>query len=229
MKLLVLQHVVFEGPASISRWAEQSAVTLQPHCCANNTDYPELETFDGLIIMGGPMSVNDDLDWLEQEKVFLTAALNSNKPILGICLGAQLIASCMGAVVSKHHQREIGWFDVCSTGSDHWLAQTLPEQFTPLHWHGDTFAIPDGCSHLFRSTVCDNQAFAHGDNVLGLPSHLEFDDSTAQRVGEACPEDLEDSVSSVQSLDEILADAGRFGQANALMFKLLDGLFLGDR
>lgn len=229
MKLLVLQHVVFEGPASISRWAEQRAVTLLPHCCANNTDYPELETFDGLIIMGGPMSVNDDLDWLEQEKAFLTAALNTDKPILGICLGAQLIASCLGAAVSKHHQREIGWFEISQTDSNHWLAQILPERLTPLHWHGDTFAIPDGCTPLFRSAVCENQAFARDDNVLGLQFHLEFDTSTAQRVGEACPEDLQDSVSSVQSLDEILENTDRFEQANKLMFKLLDGLFLGDR
>ncbi len=224
-KLLVLQHVPFEGPASIRAWASQNGIDLETFCCATNSHYPEIAEFDGFIIMGGPMGVNDELSWLRTEQQFIKALIASGKPILGICLGAQLLADALGAAVSKHHCREIGWLPVETMQHEHWLARLLPAQFTPLHWHGDTFEIPANAVHICRSEICENQAFAVGETIVGLQFHLEFDIETATRVGEACADEIAVTGPSVQSLDVICSDPERFTQSNQLMFKLLDRHF----
>lgn len=223
--LLVLQHVPFEGPASIRAWAAQRGFELQTICCPTQNEYPDVEQFAGFIIMGGPMGVNDELPWLQPEKKFIKQLIASGKPILGICLGAQLLADSLGASVQKHHKKEIGWFPAETIVRDHWLSKLLPDQFTPLHWHGDTFDIPRNATHICRSQICENQAFAVGEKIIGLQFHLEFDTSTATRVGEACADEIAVTGPSVQSLETICADKARFSEANQLMFTLLDQLF----
>ncbi len=114
--------------------------------------------------------------WLAAEKAFIAAAIGAGKPVLGICLGAQLIAAVLGGTVSKGPQPEIGWYPVELTpaGRELPLFAGFPDRFTALHWHGDTFSIPPGATHVASSAACANQAFAYdGGRVVGLQFHLE--------------------------------------------------------
>ncbi|MBT8140154.1 MAG: type 1 glutamine amidotransferase [Gammaproteobacteria bacterium] len=233
MKLLVLQHVPFEGPAAIKAWADGHGHPVTHHCCASDTEYPDPGCYDACIIMGGPMGVNDAPAWMDAELAFIRSWLDSGKFLLGICLGAQLIAAALGANVSKHHCREIGWFELqrcgnnpASTGQASWVDRALPAQFEALHWHGDSFALPEGARHLYRSAACEHQAFAIGNRVLGLQFHLEFDLSTAERVADACADELQDSSPTVQSRAQLMSNKVRFDTANRLMHQLLDAMRL---
>jgi len=230
MKLLVLQHVPFEGPAAIKSWAERHNHTVIHHCCTQNTAYPDPADIDCCIILGGPMSVNDQSPWMKPEIDFIKTCIKADKFMLGICLGAQLIATAMHAHVSKSPHLEIGWFAVelvsQNIKTEHWLGDVLPPKFTPLHWHGDTFAIPDGAVHWYQSHACKNQAFVANDRIIGLQFHLEFDAATALRVAQASASDLADNNPAVQSLSEIMGDAAQFKEANQLMHRLLDAVRL---
>lgn len=226
MKILILQHVPFEGPAVILEWAHNHGIELEIHCFATNNEAPNIASFDGFIIMGGPMSVNDDIAWLSLEKTLLSQILQIGAPVFGICLGAQLIADCLGAVVRKHSCREIGWFPIQKIASSHPLLQRFPDEFVALHWHGDTFDIPKTATHLFESSACSNQGFVVGENIVGLQFHLEFNRDTALRVGDACADELSEGGPWVQSIDQIIADEDRFTTANSYAFQLLDALFL---
>ena len=131
-----------------------------------------------LVVMGGPMGANDDprLKWMRGEKLFIELAIQKEKKVLGICLGAQLIASVLGAKVYANPQKEIGWFPIELNPPNvrHHALNVLPQRTTVFHWHGDTFDLPKGSIHLARSRACENQAFAIGNQVVGLQFHLEM-------------------------------------------------------
>lgn len=176
-----------------------------------------------IIVMGGPMSVNDKLSWITREIAYLQQAIAANKMVIGICLGAQLIASALGSSVRRNAEREIGWFPITATeNTHHWASTALPPKFTPLHWHGDTFDLPERANLLFRSQACENQAFHVGENVVGLQFHLEFDLTTAIRVAEACESELLAGGKFVQTKHDLLNNHRGFATANQLMFRLLD-------
>jgi GMP synthase (glutamine-hydrolysing) len=124
--------------------------------------------------MGGPMSVHDSarFPWLTEEKRLIEAAMQAEKRVLGVCLGAQLIADVLGARVYKNRFQEIGWFPVHSTevGRAQW---NLPREFPVFHWHGDTFDLPKAAVHLAKSAACEQQMFVLGDKVLGIQFHAE--------------------------------------------------------
>jgi GMP synthase-like glutamine amidotransferase len=138
---------------------------------------PSINDFDALVVMGGPMSVNDEkeISWLGPEKQLVHAAIGADKPVLGICLGAQMIADVLGAKVARMGYREIGYFPVSQICDDmaSRFFKGLPAEFSALHWHGERFEIPAGAKRLARSEACDNQAFEYG-SALGLQFHLEM-------------------------------------------------------
>ena len=144
-----------------------------------------------LIIMGGPMSVNDPLPWLREEERCILRALSVGVPVLGICLGAQLLAKCLGARVYPMRRKEIGWHPVRLTEvglSDPLLRDRAPG-FLTFHWHGETFDLPAGARHLAASDLCTNQAFAVGSNIYGLQFHPEVEPPTIEhwcREDERC-------------------------------------------
>jgi GMP synthase-like glutamine amidotransferase len=175
MRLAVLQHVPFEGPASIADWAASRSVPVSIARPYEGEALPELSAFDMLAVMGGPMSVNDEGQylWLGPELSLLREAIGAGKAVLGVCLGAQMIAKALRAKVYHAKQKEIGWFPVERTAGGHPLFDGIPASFTAFHWHGETFDLPAGAARLAKTAAAPNQAFAVGSRVLGLQFHME--------------------------------------------------------
>ena len=174
MRMAVLQHVEFEGPAAVADWAVARGFPLRLFHLHRDPTLPSLADFDMLTVMGGPMSANDEarLGWLGPEIALVREATASDKTVLGICLGAQIIAKALGARVYPGSAKEIGWFPVQRTGS-HPFFDGIPDSFTPFHWHGETFDLPCEAMPLAKSEITQTQAFAVGQRVLGLQFHLE--------------------------------------------------------
>jgi GMP synthase (glutamine-hydrolysing) len=146
---------------------------------------PTLDGYDGLVVLGGPMSAYDDdrLPHLKTEMKLIEAALQRNLPILGICLGAQLIARTLGARVYANHTKEIGWYNVhpSELAEDDPLFREFNEVEKIFQWHGDTFEIPCGAVHLATSLACANQAFRYENKVYAFQFHLEVDEPMITR------------------------------------------------
>ena len=223
-RVQVLQHVAFEDPGAITPWLLERGHRISTTRLYLNELPPAPEDVDWLIIMGGPMGVHDEaeLPWLGAEKTFIRACIDAGKTVLGICLGAQLIADVMGARVHRNAETEIGWFPVSAVGS-HPLAKIFSDNPVVFHWHGDTFAIPDGAEHLCRSTACDNQAFLLGDRVLGLQFHLE---TTAAGVAALCQDcNMNPGTGRwVQPAGNMLAESSHYARCHALLHTLLNSL-----
>ena len=231
MRVHVLQHVPFEGLGSIGAWLDgQGAVVTATRFFADAL-LPDPAAVDLLVVMGGPMSVNDESrhPWLVAEKRFVGRVIGSGRAVLGVCLGAQMIAAALGARVTPNPEREIGWFPVASVLPPAAAPQSaqlfrFPGESIVFHWHGETFAIPAGAVHLARSAACRNQAFQYGRRVLGLQFHLEM---TPQSVAELVAAGRDQLVPErwVQPAAEILAaPARRYRTANRLMAGLLSYL-----
>lgn len=193
MRIHYLQHVPFEGLGSIAAWAERKGHLLSCTRLYAGEALPAQEEFEFLIVMGGPMGVYDEgkFPWLKEEKEFLLAAIRTEKAILGICLGAQLLAAVLGAVVRGNGQREIGWFPVSHCPEiPETIAALLSDGQRVFHWHGDTFAIPPGALPLYSSAACRNQAFLYGKRILGLQFHLETTPESLIGLIENCGTEL---------------------------------------
>ena len=225
MNVHYFQHVPFEGLGSIEQWIKAKSAHISATKFYKDTYLPQVDEIDWLIIMGGPMSVNDEqtYSWLPKEKKFIAEAIEHGKIVLGICLGAQLIASALGAQVFPNRNREIGWFPIeCLTQSKNTSLQNIiPSPMEVFHWHGDTFDLPAHAVHLAWSEGCDNQAFCIGERVLGLQFHLEATPLTIKSLAEKCQNDLVPGR-YVQSATEMLSDTLRFQRVNAVMDALLD-------
>lgn len=228
MRAHCLQHVPFEGPGSIEPWLATAGYTLSYtrfHETAQLPALPRPETIDFLIVLGGPMGVHDErlFPWLVAEKRFIEQTITRGVPVLGICLGAQLIAHVMGARVYRHRFPEIGWFPVYPVTPQR-SGFPLTEVTTAFHWHGDTFDLPAGSVHLARSDACENQAFLAGEAVLGLQFHLETIPESARALVVNCSDELTPSP-HVQSESEILdASAARYQAINRIMEDVLSFL-----
>lgn len=227
MKIQVFQHVPFEGPGTIGPFLQASGEHQIEIAHLYRGELPKVLDCDLLVVMGGPMGVYDEAEfpWLIDEKRAIESALRSGSKVLGICLGAQLIASVLGADVRPMGYREIGWFPVVSEPDFHggWAQGIFPEKFEPLHWHGDTFDIPAGASRLGSSTACQNQGFVVGDQVVALQFHLEFNADSVRRLAGAVPGELDGSA-YVQTEAQMLQQQNNFEDANELMQKLLGRL-----
>lgn len=225
MRLKILQHVPFEGPAAIAEWADsrghdQSVIRLD-----RGEPVPEPDPEGGLVVMGGPMSVNDTdrFAWIEPERRLIRAMIDRGRPVLGICLGAQFIAAACGANVYPGPEKEIGWFPVRRVHDDG-FGRHLPETFTPLHWHGETFDLPDGATRLAETEAAANQAFQVGPHALGLQFHLEATPDSVRELVEHAGHEIGDG--------RFEQDPGRITDCEAdsravqpILFDLLDDLF----
>lgn len=230
MRLHVLQHVAFEGPAAIAWWARSRAHELRVHPLYEGAPLPSVGEDEGLIALGGPMGVGDEErhPWMAGEIALLERILAAQRPVLGICLGAQLLARALGAPVRPLRAREIGWHEVALTtaGERSPLTAGLPSRFAAFHWHGDQFEPPEGAEHLASSAACRHQAFAHG-RALALQFHLESTPPAIEALIEHGADELTAGGTWVQDRTAIREGAARCGEANALLEEVLDALFGG--
>ncbi|RIK05915.1 MAG: amidotransferase [Acidobacteria bacterium] len=227
MRIHWIQHVPFEGLGSIEGWAGDRGHELVATRLWDQDPLPDPREIEFLIVMGGPMGVNDEAthNWLASEKALIGRTIESGSSVLGICLGAQLIASAMGAEVSANRQKEIGWFPVtlAATAGETELMSQVPREFKAFHWHGDTFQIPDGATHIASSAACRNQAFCINDRVLGLQFHIETLAGNVEALIENCSDELVDGE-WIQSPDEMREGIKNSRQGTEILSTILDRL-----
>jgi GMP synthase-like glutamine amidotransferase len=233
LRVQVFQHVHFEGLGSMEGWFAGRGHRLS-HVRFFADDLPAGEepagkaaapAADWLIVLGGPMGVHDEKEfpWLKAEKAALRAALERGAAVLGICLGAQLMAHVLGAEVKPNAAKEIGWFpvDLSAEARASWLGRALPERFTPFHWHGDTFGIPAGAVPLGSSRACANQGFLWRERALGLQFHPEVTPASLAALSTQCAGELAiaggEGGRFVQDAETLRAGLAGAGELNAMM------------
>lgn len=226
MRLHSLQHVWFEDMGVIEKWAEERGSTVTKTALYDNETLPQIDDFDFLVVMGGSMGVYDEIQypWLRDEKIFIKETIARGKTVLGICLGAQIIADVLGAKVYKNKHKEIGWFKLKKCNDSF---NFIPSEFMAFHWHGDTFDLPVGAKHLALSQACINQAFSVEDGrVIGLQFHLEITQNGVERLTEQCANEIiEDKF--IQNRESMINQKEHLIECNKLMMQLLDGIQLG--
>ncbi len=230
MKIHYLQHVHFETPANILKWAKERNIPVKGTNLFLKEPLPDMDDFDFLVVMGGPMGVYDEKDFpfLKEEKIFIERAISSDKKVIGICLGAQLIAEVLGAKVYKNRFKEIGWFPVYKTeeAEKTKIFKDFPEETIAFHWHGDTFDIPSGAIHTVKSEACKNQAFEYNDGkVVALQFHLETTKESAKALIDNSAEELKENGRFIQEPDFILSQDRYFKEIQKILFNLLDNMY----
>ncbi len=227
LRIHCFQHVSFEGLGCIESWIEQNNHSITYTKFYENIQLPDINNIDWLIVMGGPMGVYDDnqFAWLKEEKQLIKQAIDANKTVIGICLGAQLIAQVLGAKVYRNMEKEIGWFDVSLTaeGKESKLLQGFDNDFTVFHWHGDTFDLPKGAVHLIQTAACKNQAYVYKEKVLGLQFHFEVTENTLGKMIENGKEELVDG-NYIQTEIKMLSNSNYILSNNVKLFTILDRL-----
>ncbi|WP_257667650.1 type 1 glutamine amidotransferase [Parapedobacter tibetensis] len=233
MRIHYFQHVSYEGLGYIAKWLiENKHQVSSTRFYEIGYEIPSLGDIDALIIMGGPMGVHDDetFPWLKQEKEFIRRCLGEKKKVFGVCLGAQLIAVCLGVGVHRATFNEIGWYKVYPTEECKrllWFYNLFKDHPTVFHWHGDLFEIPsDRAIHLLNSEANINQAFIYDDTVVALQFHLEVGRPNVLQMIESCSLDL-NNEKFIQSIDNILKGAEHSSQCETIIGKLLDH-FIGS-
>lgn len=227
LRIACLQHVPFEGPGALADWARSRNHRLSIVRLFEAGGFPSTDSFDWLVVLGGPMGVHDDANhpWLAAEKALIRWAIEDGQTVIGICLGAQLIAHVLGAPVARGTP-EIGWYPVQLTPEARKMPAlaALPETFTAFHWHADAFAVPEGGTLVASSAGCREQGFAWGDRVVGLQFHLETTPEGVDALVEHCPEDLRPGP-FVQDVADLRAGAETHGrQAHRILASVLDSL-----
>ena len=230
MRLHCLQHVTVETPGAILAWVEAGGHQLtytrfdQP-----DPQLPALADFDLLLVLGGAMSVHDEptLPWLRAEKALIRAAAAS-KAVLGLCLGAQLLAEALGARVEANGQAEIGFYPVqfSAEARQHPLLRHSPAAATFLHWHGDTFSLSPGATPLGSSAACAQQGFVRG-RLVGLQFHPEATPATLAAMMQHDGHELVPAP-YVQAAEALWAGRTALQSGHAWLFRLLDALAAGS-
>jgi len=224
MKIHILQHVHFEGPGYIVDWAEKHGHTLSFTKFFEAFTIPLPTDIDLLIVLGGSMSVNDTkkYPWLCDEKDYIYHLAKKGHKILGICLGAQIIASAFGMDVYPNKVKEIGWFPVQKnphSGLD--FINKLPAELPAFHWHGDTFEMPGRAKKLFSSEACINQGFVYKERVFALQFHWEVTKESLQHLIKFSEDNLKEQR-WVQPAKRLAGTDEDFAAINQRMEELLD-------
>jgi len=226
MRAHYLQHVSFEGLGSIEAWLKSAGYRITSTKFFEQSFLPAPDSCDLLIVMGGPMSVNDEerYPWLRMEKRFIRQVISLGTPVLGICLGAQLIAACLGEAVYPNRRKEIGWFPVQGIAHRDNTIISFPAEIEVFHWHGETFDLPSTAILLASSAGCRNQAFQLGSTVIGLQFHLEITPASVKAMISHC--DGEILPSKFVQKPSAMLDTGprKFRAANELMDEVLSFL-----
>jgi len=220
-------HVPFEGPGAIVEWARRKKHKLQYIRLYQGDVLPDGNQVDMLVIMGGPMNVFDFHihPWMEQEIAWVKEFIRLEKPVLGICLGAQIIAAALGKEVYPGPHREIGWFNLQFFPSlgDYKIFKDLPVTRKVFHWHGDTFNIPEDATRIAASQAFPNQGFIHKNKVMALQFHLEATPASIKELVDNCGDELVEGP-YIQSEKEILSEQSYFETNQEVLYRFLDYL-----
>lgn len=230
MQVTIYQHADYESPGIISDWLDRRAARVRVVDWSQGQQDGLGETTDLLIVMGGPMNVDEfgAYPWLVPERAMLRRHVEAGTPILGICLGAQLLARVLGAPVHRNPEPEIGWFPVellAEARQDdrlrHW-----PGRFEPLHWHGDTFELPAGAAPIGHSAACPRQGFLWGDRIVAFQFHPEATPALVEGFVDRNRDTLPAGRPWVQEAAALLAGAAQpaVAELHAALFATLDAL-----
>ena len=203
--LTIFRHIACEGPGYLSEVLDHQSIPYRLVNIDQGEAVPgNLDDCSGLVFMGGPMSVNDSLPWIEQELSLIRMAQAQNMPVLGHCLGGQLISKALGGVIRANPVKEIGWHAVRKCDNDMtevWL-NGVPDETTLFHWHGETFSIPDGADVILENDNCSHQAFAIG-NTLALQCHVEMTAPMVREWSTLYKDELDNPAPSVQTAQQM--------------------------
>lgn len=220
-------HVPFEGPGRIADWISEKGHRLHYTRFYEGDALPNASAVDMLIIMGGPMNVFDYHihHWMEDEIAWVKDFIETGKAVLGICLGAQIIAAALGGEVYPGPHKEIGWHNLQFLPSmgDFKICSDLPITRKVFHWHGDTFNIPDGATRIAGSQAFSNQGFIYSNHVAALQFHLEVTPESVKELVSNCRDELVEGP-FVQSEKEILSAQAPFEANQEVLFHFLDYL-----
>ncbi|SFP52004.1 GMP synthase-Glutamine amidotransferase [Nitrosomonas cryotolerans] len=203
----IFRHFPIEGPGYFATFLDNNHIPWQLIKLDAGEMLPDnVHQFSGLVLMGGPMSVNDNLPWIEPELNLIRQAITNDIPVLGHCLGGQLMSKALGGAISRIPVKEIGWGNVTVSNScisREWFDDL--SEFSSFHWHGEAFTLPDGATRILSSRYCENQAFAMGIH-LGMQCHVEMTEKMVQTWCQVNASELTDWVGpSVQSAEEMSA------------------------
>ena len=227
MKIHCLQHVAYENPGTILEWAGSNnhSVTYT-HFYKKKYSLPAPGDFDMLLIMGGHMNVYEEerFLWLKEEKELIKAAIKAGKKVLGICLGAQLIAAALGNKVYKGEEKEIGFFPIEFTRDalNHSLFNHFKNPYPVFHWHSDTFEMPAGAALIASTKGCKHQAFLIEKNVMGLQFHIEMNEDCIEGMLLHDGRELSRKGNFIATAEEIFSSYDHLEQNKKDLFILLD-------
>lgn len=210
MNVLIIKHIDIEGPGLIEEILKEYGISYQMINLEKDILSKNPDDFSHIIILGGPMNVyeEDRYPFLKEEDLLIKESILKQKHLLGICLGAQLIAKALGAKVFKSPLKEIGWYDVelTETGLKDSLFSKLPKRFSVFQWHEDTFEIPRNAKLIATSSSVPNQAFRYGKNVYGLQFHLEVTEEMIKQWIDAYGKESFSPESSIIPKNKILSE-----------------------
>lgn len=207
--ILIFRHVACEGPGYLADFLGKHHAPYSEICIDRNEAIPESpDMASGLVFMGGGMSVNDDLPWIAQEIRLIRQAMERNMPVLGHCLGGQLISKALGGKITKNPVKEMGWHPVSRVAENNnefnWF-KSAPETFEAFHWHGETFSLPPGATRLLGSEMCANQAFSY-QHALAMQCHIEMTTDMVRQWVTLFENELLEPGSHIQSPAEVCHD-----------------------
>lgn len=227
MRIYCLQNDHLAGLGAIEAWINGKGYSITTTKAYENTCFLSPDDYDLLIILGGPMGVYEEEEhpWLRIEKDYISEAIRGEKFVLGICLGAQLIASALGSRVYPHTEKEIGWCQLERTkeGESSQLFNGFPETFTVFQFHGDTFDLPKGAVRLAESEACLNQAFLYDNRTIGLQFHPEFTENTLSHLAEYLRHEQAEGP-FIQKPEEFLNRNDLLAGSHSLLFNILENI-----
>ncbi|MDR0534554.1 MAG: type 1 glutamine amidotransferase [Verrucomicrobiales bacterium] len=217
-RLHIFQHVPFENAEHIAVWAERQGFTISVTRWFAGEHAPSVDDIDWLVIMGGPMNIYEHrvYPWLIEEKGFISEAIRLKKKVIGVCLGAQLIADRLGARVYQNLHKEIGWLPLQWSPLAIAKVPHLPKNSVVFHWHGDTFDLPAGSERIASTAVCLNQGFSYHNHILAFQFHIESSPGSVRTICQHCRDELVPGK-YIQPENDMVTDQSHFAANHELL------------